>query len=212
MKYLIICSAIILSSCIETKEKKEALQTNDLIQKSSKMNNIFPYTDENANKFYNFDTELGRYVVNVNENKMMKFNSDKADFAIKENDFGIKPMANSKYAEIETLNFSSLVSCKVIVYNTIGDNDTAILNVQLNSYHSGQLKDQLLLDSRFTFETEYYRTFIINKNKSIKINKFSVNNLEFNEAGDILGEKTVADTVKVTVSYQLLNDGFFKKL
>ena len=212
MKYLIICSAIILSSCIETKEKKEALQTNDLIQKSSKMNNIFPYTDENASKFYNFDTELGRYVVNVNENKMMKFNSDKADFLVKENDFGIKPTVDGKYAEIETLNFSSLVSCKVIVYNTIGDNDTAILNVQLNSYHNGQLKDQLLLDSRFTFETEYYRTFIINKNHSIKINKFSVNNLEFNEAGDILGEKTVADTVKVTVSYQLLNDGFFKKL
>lgn len=212
MKYLIICSAIILSSCIETKEKKEALQTNDLIQKSSKMNNIFPYTDENASKFYNFDTELGRYVVNVNENKMMKFNSDKADFLVKENDFGIKPTVDGKYAEIETLNFSSLVSCKVIVYNTIGDNDTAILNVQLNSYHNGQLKDQLLLDSRFTFETEYYRTFIINKNQSIKINKFSVNNLEFNEAGDILGEKTVADTVKVTVSYQLLNDGFFKKL
>ena len=212
MKYLIICSAIILSSCIETKEKKEALQTNDLIQKSSKMNNIFPYTDENANKFYNFDTELGRYVVNVNENKMMKFNSDKADFPVKENDFGIRPTVNGKYAEIETLNFSSLVSCKVIVYNTIGDNDTAILNVQLNSYHSGQLKDQLLLDSRFTFETEYYRTFIINKNQSIKINKFSVNNLEFNEAGDILGDKKVADTVKVTVSYQLLNDGFFKKL
>lgn len=212
MKYLIIWTSVILFSCSESNEKKEVRQTKDIIQKSPKMNDIFPYTDENVSKFYTFDTEADRYVVTVDEKKMMNFEKDKINFPIKENDFAITPTVEDKYVPVETLHFSSPVSCKVILYNTIGDNDISILNVQLNSYHNGNLKDQLLLDSRFIFETEYYRTFIINKDQSIRINEFSVNNLEFNDAGDILGEKKMADTVKVTVDYKLTNEGYFKKL
>lgn len=212
MKYFIICIAMILFSCIEGNGKNKVQQTKEIIQKSSVMNEMFPYTDKKAGKFYTFSTEQDRYIVSADEKKMMNFQTNKLILPIKENDFAIMPTIKDKYAIVETMNFSSPVSCKVIVYNTIGDNDTPILNVQLDSYYNGQLRDQLLLDSRFTFETEYYRTFVINKDKSIKINKFSVNNLEFNEAGDILGEKKVADTVKVTVDYKLTNDGYFKKL
>lgn len=212
MKYFIICTSMILFSCIEGNGKNDAQQTKEIIQKSAVMSEMFPYTDKNAGKFYTFSTEQDRYIVTADEKKMMNFQNNKLILPIKENDFVIIPTIKDKYAIVETMNFSSPVSCKIIVYNTIGDNDTPILNVQLDSYHNGQLRDQLLLDSRFTFETEYYRTFVINKDKSIKINKFSVNNLEFNEAGDILGEKKIADTVKVTVDYKLTNDGYFKKL
>ncbi|WP_313501945.1 hypothetical protein [Kaistella carnis] len=212
MKYFIICATMILFSCIESNGKKQVQQKKEIIQKSSEMNEIFPYTDKNVGEFYTFSTEQDRYIVTADEKKMNNFQHDKLILPIKENDFEIIPTVKDKYAITETLSFSSSIFCKVIVYNTIGDNDTPILNVQLDSYYNGQLRDQLLLDSRFTFETEYYRTFVINKDKSIKINKFSVNKLEFNEAGDILGEKKVADTVKVTVDYKLTDEGYFKKL
>lgn len=71
--------------------------------------------------------------------------------------------------------------------------------------------DRLLLDCRFSFETQYFRTFKIDKDKNIEIIKFSINNLEYNESGDIIGEKQNPDITKVKVDYRIDTKGYFKK-
>lgn len=209
MKYFILCSAIFMVSCTSTNEKNESHQDNNSVQENLETNNKFPYTEKDFQKFYAYDAETGLYEMNIIDSKWTNF---ELNLPIKENEFSIHPTVEDKFAVIDTLNFSSSLISKVIIYNTLGDNDSPILNVQLNSYLNGNLKDQLLLDSRFIFETEYFRTFEIQENQKITIHKFSVNYLEFNEAGDILGEKEVPDTLKVTVDYKLMNDGAFKKL
>lgn len=212
MKYFIICVAIFLFSCTSNNEKTGTHQDNNASQNSSKLNVKFPYTEKDVRKFYNYDTETGLYEMKNKESKWTNFELNELDFPIKENEFSIHPTVQDKFAVVDTLNFSSSLISKVVIYNTLGDNDSPILNVQLNSYLNGNLKDQLLLDSRFTFETEYFRTFEIQEDQKITIHKFSVNHLEFNDAGDIVGEKEVSDTLKVTVDYKLMNDGIFKKL
>lgn len=207
-----ISTAIFLFSCAQSNEKIETHQENITIQKLHKINDRFPYTDEDVRQFYTYDTETGLYEVNVSNSQWTSFKLNEVAIPLKENDFDLQQTVDTKYTVLETLEFSSPLSCKVIMYNTIGDNDTEVLNIQLNSYLNGNLRDQLLLDSRFTFETEYFRTFEIQEDQKIRIHKFSVNNLEFNDVGDIVGEKEVSDTLKVTVDYKLMNDGIFKKL
>jgi nucleoside recognition membrane protein YjiH len=58
------------------------------------------------------------------------------------------------------------VSYNFSAYHSYGENDSKVANAQLNSYMGKQV-DAILLDSRFTAETEYYREFTLTKNGMI---------------------------------------------
>jgi|GEM_PF-285920 len=180
---------------------------------STEMTNNLPYTSDRVQPYYKPDTDSVSYVVNTSYKGLQSdtFNEKDSSVPIKENDFEIAPDPKTKYYILETFKFSDQNTAKLIIYNTFGENDTKILNVQLNSYFNNVLTDKLLLDCRFTFETEYFRTFSIGKDKSITIVKHSVDKLEYNEAGDIVGEKKQGDSAKVSVEYSIDATGKFIK-
>ena len=68
------------------------------------------------------------------------------------------------------------------------------------------------MDCRFTFETEYYRNFTIQTDKTIAIKKIAIESLEFNDKGDIIGNKKVNDTLTEVVKYKIDPQGNFIKL
>lgn len=191
-------------------EAQKIIVTDSTVQ----MKNNLPYTSDNVKPYYKLDADSTSYVVNTLYKGLVSHNFDEKNQAVplKENDFNIRLDSKDKYYILETFKFSDTNTAQLIIYNTFGDNDSKILNVQLNSYINNNLVDQLLLDCRFTFETEYYRTFKIGPDKNIEIEKHSVDKLEFNEAGDIVGEKNPADTTMVKVNYMIdLTGKFIKK-
>lgn len=212
-KILIISCATILFSCNEnTRKKNIVLPKNKENIENSNIKNNLPYSSEQVKKIYRYDKETSEYSININEKDLLEFNQNEVGLSIKENDFDISPKANTKYFNIETFNFPNKAYCKLITYNTYGENDINIVNIQLNSYKNDKLIDQLLLDCRFTFEIEYYRTFVINKDKTIKLTKYSVNNIKINENGDIVGKKTKPEITETVLNYKIDNDGKFIKL
>lgn len=190
-------------------------QNNNLSKDSisTEMKNNFPYTSDSVKPFYKLDADSISYIVNTAYKELSpeNFGEKNTLIPLKENDFDIVLDTKSKFYTLETFKFSDQNTAKLIIYNTFGENDSKILNVQLNSYMNNVLIDQLLLDCRFTFETEYYRTFTINKDKNIKLVKHTVDKLEYNDAGDIVGEKQIGDSSKVTVDYTIDAAGKFIK-
>lgn len=201
-----------LNSC--KKDNNNQIGNNQYEKISKKiMKDNLPFTSENIKNFYKIDKDSISYIINNSNRQINIIKGDEMDksIAIKENEFDIKPKDENIYYEIETFKFSETNTGKLILYNTFGENDIKILNVQLNSYVNNILVDKLLLDCRFSFETQYFRTFKINKEKNIEIIKLSINSLEYNEAGDIIGEKQNADTIKVKVDYDIDAKGYFIK-
>jgi len=212
---LFIISYCMLNSLNSCKKDNNNQIGNNQYEKISKkiMKDNLPFTSENIKNFYKIDEDSISYIINNSNRQINIIKGDEMDksIAIKENEFDIKPKDENIYYEIETFKFSETNTGKLILYNTFGENDIKILNVQLNSYVNNILVDKLLLDCRFSFETQYFRTFKINKEKNIEIIKLSINSLEYNEAGDIIGEKQNADTIKVKVDYDIDAKGYFIK-
>jgi len=212
---LFIISYCMLNSLNSCKKDNNNQIGNNQYEKISKkiMKDNLPFTSENIKNFYKIDKDSISYIINNSNRQINIIKGDEMDksIAIKENEFDIKPKDENIYYEIETFKFSETNTGKLILYNTFGENDIKILNVQLNSYVNNILVDKLLLDCRFSFETQYFRTFKINKEKNIEIIKLSINSLEYNEAGDIIGEKQNADTIKVKVDYDIDAKGYFIK-
>lgn len=83
MKYVIICVAILLFSCIPENEKTGTHQDNNASQNSSKLNKKFPYTEKNVRKFYNYDTEKDLHELNIKNLKWTNFELNELDLSIK---------------------------------------------------------------------------------------------------------------------------------
>lgn len=205
---------LLFLSCEKTTIRKdyENNKKTDIKIKSMMKNNL-PYTSENVKPYYKLDSDSISYVVDLQNNGIPSNNFEEKNNSVplKENDFDIQLNSKYTYYELETFKFSNTNTAKLIIYNTFGENDSKILNVQLNSYINNILVDKLLLECRFTFETEYYRIFKIDADKDIEIVKYSVNGIEYNEAGDIIGQKQNADTIKTKVEYSIDSNGIFIK-
>ncbi|MEJ1765626.1 hypothetical protein SMA69_24490, partial [Escherichia coli] len=69
---------------------------------------------------------------------------------------------------------------KIIIYNTIGESDTPLLNVQLNSYdRKGILLDALLLSTFFGYEDIIrFSHFKISPDYTIAINNYVIHPYE----------------------------------
>jgi len=189
LKWIFLIFIIINCKEQNTKEVDIKLKventTNNPVMTESKL----PYSSDEVKKYYKCDLGASNCsVVAIPDHKLMSFTPEELSLPIKENDFEITPAIENKYLEIEKFTFQNNISGSLIIYNTNGDNNSKILNVQLKSYKNGQLSDQLLLDSRFTFEVGYYRTFMIRKDEKIEIVKHSVNSLRLMKKG-ILSER-----------------------
>jgi len=208
---LIFYAALVLISC---KEKTEAVtQSNDKELKESTPkqmeNSNLPYGSKQASAFYKQDAISSDYKVVPGSNSAKSY--DDKTIPVKEDDFGYLIAKGGTYYELENFKFPQ-ATCKLMIYNVSGENDSNVLNIQLNSYdETNTLKDALLLDSRFTFETEYYRDFNIDKDGVIDIKKISVHNLTYNEQGDIVGERSTDSIASESVKYRIENGGKFVK-
>ncbi|GAB0156700.1 hypothetical protein CHRYSEOSP005_19670 [Chryseobacterium sp. Alg-005] len=213
LSYIVIL--ILFHSCKQgaTKQDNFNNKANETTDSTAQMKNNLPYTSDDVKPYYKLDADSTSYVVDSLYKGLVSRSFDEKNLSVplKENDFNIQLDSQYKYYILKTFTFSDSHTAQVIIYNTFGENDSKILNVQLNSYVNNHLTDQLLLDCRFTFETEYYRTFKIGTDNSIEIVKHSVDGLEFNEAGDIVGEKKEADSAKVKVNYIIDSTGKFIK-
>lgn len=165
-------------------------------------------SSKNLDSYLKLDPELVEYDI-TGLDKAEKFSSTALSFPIKENDFDYAKSTDFDYFTAKSFEIAAN-TFKIILFNTYGENDAKILNIQLNSYNGGKLVDALLLDCRFTFETEYYRNFKIDGN-TIEIKKISVDKLDFNDNGDIIGNKKVNDTLTEVVKYQINDKGLFIK-
>ena len=122
-------------------------------------------------------------------------------------DYNIRPGSN--YITVKSLVINR-IPCRLIAFTSPGENDTQVLGFQLNSYdNNNHIQDALQLDSRFTFEIEYYSQFSIHGDGRIFIDRYSVERFEQNEDGDLTGEKAKPDTVVLQDYYQLNDKGQF---
>ena len=117
--------------------------------------------------------------------------------------------AGDTFLNVTKLNINR-VPCRLLVYSTFGENDTRVLNVQLNSYdQNNKIIDALLLDSRFTFDIEYYSQYRIYGDGKIRIRRFSIDAYEQNDEGDIIGERKKPDTLILKEYFRLNEKGQF---
>lgn len=182
-----------------TPQREQTIAVNDAIIYSS--NNIKPHLK--------FNTEFGEYKLIALTNPQL-FNLEELTFPVQENEFEFNKTAELKYYTTTTFNFNT-VAYKVIAYPSYGENDSKVVNIQLNSYKKGKQIDALLLDCRFTDEITYYREFTIKKDGTITIKKLTIEGLTYNDKGDITGEKTVKDTTASVVRYKMNSTAVFIK-
>jgi hypothetical protein len=168
------------------------------------------YSSKSFAPHLSFNAELSEYEL-IELKNPNSFKEEELIYPVKENDFELNKVADLNYYTPFTFNLQN-VSYAVIAYYSYGDNDIKVANIQLNSYLAGKQTDAILLDCRFTFETEYYREFTISKNGIITINKVAIDGLNYNEEGDIVGEKAVKDTTIVKSQYKLNTNGAFVKM
>ena len=167
------------------------------------------YSSKDFEPHLKFNSEFSEYEL-IGLQNPKEFTPKELTYVVKENNFEFIKSSEFKYFTATNFDFKK-TNYKIIAYRTYGENDIKVVNIQLNSYRSGMQTDALLLDSRFTFETEYYSEFKIKKDGSIAIKKLAVNGLLYNEEGDITGKKTAKDTTVEVVHYKMNVNGQFIK-
>lgn len=200
-KILFFILIITFISCKKENERSD-------IKTEVNHSNVVTINSDSLATHFKFNDDLFEYEI-IGLQDSAKFTADEISFPLKENDFDYSKSTDLDYFTAKTFDIAKN-KFKIVVFNTYGDNDSKILNIQLNSYTDNKLIDAILLDSRFTFETEYYRNFKINGN-DIEIKKVSVEKLLFNEEGDIVGDKKVNDTLTDIVKYKIDSKGLFIK-
>lgn len=205
MRSILLLCLVVLSFSACKKEDKTTESTQITEEKNKGEENI--YSSEELKPYLKFNPEYSEYEF-VDLKDPTAFTDKEIAFTVKENDFDYNKSSDFDYFDLRQFDLDK-TSFKVIAYHSFGENDSKVMNVQLNSYQSGIQKDALLLDCRFTFETEYYRHFAIQKDGTILLKKTTVEGLAFNEAGDIVGTKKVSDTTNQLIKYKVDSAGIF---
>ncbi|MCZ8774857.1 hypothetical protein OM201_08805 [Escherichia albertii] len=99
---------------------------------------------------------------------------------------------------------------KLIMYNTIGESDTPLFNVQLNSYdRKGILLDSLLLSTFFGYEDIIrFSHFKINPDYAIVIDNYVIYPYEYDEYGAMPNKKNPAPEVYLQEQYKIIMGRF----
>ncbi|EMM4086121.1 hypothetical protein WAC87_004132 [Shigella flexneri] len=100
---------------------------------------------------------------------------------------------------------------KLIMYNAIGESDTSLLNVQLNSYdRKGILLDSLLLSTFFGYEDIIrFSHFTISPDYTIAIDNYVIHPYEPGEYGTTPHKKNPKPEVYIRAKYQIVK-GYFE--
>lgn len=100
---------------------------------------------------------------------------------------------------------------RLIMYNTIGESDTPLLNVQLNSYdRNGILLDALLLSTFFGYEDIIrYSHLKISPDYTIAINNYVIHPYEPGEYGNTPHKKNLKPEVYIRAKYKIIK-GYFE--
>lgn len=194
---------VVVFSC-----KKEAT-TPIVLEKTKPNTDSIIYSSANIKPHLKFNSEYSEYEL-IKLKNPQSFSQQELNYPVKEHEFEFNKSTDFQYYTTSSFNFDQ-VTYKVIAYTTYGENDSKIVNIQLNSYVASAQTDALLLDSRFIFETEYYRQFSIKKDGTIAIKKLAINGLEYDEEGDIVGQKKVKDTTITLMQYKMNPTGKFTK-
>jgi hypothetical protein len=203
-KFIFFIILLAVYSC-----KKEDTKTLAVPSKSVLTTNTIIYSSKSLKPYLKFNEEFSEYELIKLDNPQLFTDAD-LNYPVKENEFEFNKTADFKYYTPFTFEFSN-VSYKLIAYHSYGENDSKVTNIQLNSYRGKQQIDALLLDCRFIFETEYYSEFTIAKDGTIAIKKIAINGLNYDQKGNIVGEKKVKDSTTETVRYKM-NKGTFTQL
>ena len=204
-KFIYFILILTVCSC-----KKEDSKTTVTPNASSIEADSIIYNSKSFEPHLKFNSELSEYEL-IKLANPESFTDLELSYPIHENDFEFDKTEDFKYYTPFSFDFEG-VSYKLIAYHSYGENDLKVVNIQLNSYLEGKQTDALLVDCRFTFETEYYREFTITKNGIITIEKVAIEGLNYNSDGDIVGKKTVKDTTAETVRYKMSAKGNFVKI
>lgn len=206
---------VILSILSCNRENKDKSRTKNESFKNTnikmKENNII-YSSVDVNKFFKINNETNQVELIKNSLVPEKFIAKNIEVNIKENDFEVKPEIDINYYKIKSLKLNDKIIFDIIMYEIIGDNNTNIINIQLNSYDFFRNPiDKILLDCRLTFESEYHREFKLFKNNTIVIKKIAKDWLLYNESGDIIGESDKPKITSQEVKYIVDEKGKFIK-
>ncbi|AWG23391.1 hypothetical protein FFWV33_18570 [Flavobacterium faecale] len=208
MRKLLILGLIALSFSSCKKEVKPTPSVPTETETKVEVENF--YSSKDVQPHLKFNAEYSEYDF-IGLPNPTAFTKEELSFNVKENDFDYNKTADFDYYNLSQFDLDK-TNFKVIAYHSFGENDSKVVNVQLNSYQAGVQKDALLVDCRFTFETEYYRNFLIEKDGTIIVRKTAVDGLAFNEAGDIVGKKQVSDTTTQVIKYKVDKSGIFNKI
>ncbi|MES2556489.1 MAG: hypothetical protein V4604_10085 [Bacteroidota bacterium] len=205
----LLITLLIAASCIEEQSKTKTPVNKIAIDNGDPL----PISSMDFSELYLTNNE-DEYAIQLNTDTIetKKFNRIDLTLVTKEMDFKSKLTDQDSYYVLRTFRFSGKLF-KVIAYNSAGENDRKVLNVQLNSYDStGQLLDKLLLDCRLTFEVEYYRDITINKDMTVDLVKYSIDQYTYDETGGIMDAKEIQDTIAEKCTYKIDRNGIFIKV
>jgi len=173
-----------------------------------------PVTSESIINQYTHDSILEKseiYILPEYQKRSVRFTEQEASIPIQGDHFGIDEVTtNLSYVEVGHFNIGNN-QYKVIVYNRVGEADTPLFNIQINSYNAnGVLIDALLLDSQFSYEEfKQFSAFRIDPT-TIEIDKFVIYThavVDGGEIGEALDNPTPQAYAKFI--YQIDN-GHFK--
>lgn len=207
---------VILSCTYRTQSNEQRLDSLSTKNKENKIDaNFKTITSKDIASFYYFNNRYGWYEIDTAKFKeKYYFNEQEKKATIKESDFAYFRLKNTyEYYVLDSFKLEKYFY-KIIIFQSDGENDTKELQIMLNSYDENQnLIDVILLDHRFTFESEYFREFNIDLNKkSINIKKYEIEHLIYDENSNIIGTKQNPDTMVAIVKYQISKQGNFKKV
>lgn len=212
MKYILYAfMAMVLFGCKgeSTEVEEEVIEQVQEIDSNSIADSALPCSSVDIEKYYHFDEESSVYsLVYDAKEDLVPFSSENLTFPVKEDGFGFQ-FKTKKYREAKRFSFSNNISGRLIVYTTSGENDISMLNIQLNTFKNGKLIDQLLLDSKFSWEIRYYNDFVIHKNETIEIDKYTVEYMIFDDS--YTGDENDEVTTIEKVVYGIDKNGYFVK-
>ncbi|WP_330985830.1 MULTISPECIES: hypothetical protein [Enterobacterales] len=139
------------------------------------------------------------------------FNAQEVEIPVKGENFLSPYIAKGvKYFELGYFKYEGGIY-KIIIYNKIGESDTLLLNVQLNSYDAnGILTDALLLSSFFSYEDiSRFSYFIISSDHEILINNYVIVRCEEGDEG--ISERCINKLIPqiyLTEKYKITNGKF----